>query len=63
MRIVIEENAAKNTVSVRISGQSSDLNFMDALVGSLAKIRKSGNGKENPDQMTIGPEPKAKGKK
>jgi hypothetical protein len=62
MRIVIDDNVEKNRVSVRISGQCSDLNFMDALIGSLTKIRKNGNGKENPNQMLIEPEPVPKNK-
>ena len=58
MRIVIEDNVERNQVSVRIVGQSADLNFMDALIGSLSKIRSSNNGKskENPNQMKIDPE-------
>ena len=52
MRIVIEDNVERNRVSVRIVGQSTDLNFMDALIGSLSKIRSfNGKSKENPNQM------------
>ena len=58
MRIVIDDNVERNQVSVRIVGQSADLNFMDALIGSLSKLRSFNNGKskENPNQMKFDPE-------
>lgn len=64
MRIVIEDNVERNQVSVRIVGQSADLNFMDALIGSLSRIRQSGNGKkDNSAQMKIEPELPSKRRK
>lgn len=63
MKIMIEDNAVRNQISVRIVGQSADMNFMDALIGSLSRIRQNGNGKkENLTQMKIEPEPKRKKK-
>ena len=65
MRIVIEDNVDRNQVSVRIVGQSADLNFMDALIGSLNKLRSFNNGKskENPNQMKFVPVPELSSKR
>lgn len=64
MKIVIDDDVVRNTVSVKITGQSADLSFMDALIGSLSRIRQSGNGKkDNSAQMKIEPEPVANKKR